>query len=300
MPTARKTNTASRRRPLPSRQATTRRRVKGWTDAAAAKQRRTYRSTASAKPQRVARRRRPTGSRLNLRLPHLSLWRLAGLALAALLVAGLAVFFASDQFYVNAAEINGITYSPRDEVYQRAGVHDYSVFWIEEQAVAQRLQTMPFVKSARVSAVLPNKVRIDIVEREPAAIWRANGRDLWVDSEGITLPVASQLSALPILVDTDGSSVTDEDRGRVDPRIIAGVIDLNRQLPNIGRFAYDGARGLHFNLPNGTVVVLGENEWLAERVQQLIGLQSALAAQGRTASEIDLSHDDGYYMKLAP
>jgi cell division protein FtsQ len=213
-------------------------------------------------------------------------------------MAGLATLFASDRFYVNAAEITGVTYSARDEIYRRAGVHDYSVFWIDEEAVADRLRAMPFVRSARIRTSLPHTVRIEIVEREPAAIWHGSGRDLWVDSEGITLPVASQLTALPILVDMDGSSVTAS--GRVDPRIIGGVVALDQQLPNINRFAYDRTRGLHFTMPNGTLVVLGENERLPERVQQLIQLQSALDAQGKSASEIDLSHDDGYYMKLAP
>lgn len=211
------------------------------------------------------------------------------------MLAALVLLFESDMFYVDDVEITGATYSKREEVYRHANVHNYSVFWVNEQAVAQQVEALPFVQSARVQAVLPNRVRIDLVERQPVAIWQANGRDLWVDSEGITLPVASQLSSLPVLVDMDSSTT---EAGHVDPRIIAGVVELHRQLPGISRFAYDSGRGLHFTMSDGALVILGKNTRLAERVQQLIALQSALAAQGKAASEIDLSHDDGYYMKL--
>lgn len=292
MATTKRSSAASRRHVRSSRQATARRRIKAWTGA---RRRRSYRSSAATQPQRVARRRRSGTKRSPLRLPRFSVGRLLGVTLAALLLAVLVLLFENDLFYVDEVEIAGATYSAREEIYRHANVHDYSVFWVNEQAVAWQFAAMPFVKSARVRAVLPNKVRIDIVERQPVAIWQANGRDLWVDSEGITLPVASQLSSLPVLVDMDSSTT---DAGRVDPRIIAGVVELHQQLPGVGRFAYDKARGLHFTMPDGALVILGENTRLAERVQQLIALQSALAAQGQAANEIDLSHDNGYYMKL--
>lgn len=226
-----------------------------------------------------------------------ALGRLAGLGLAAALLAALLFLFANDDFYVESAEITGATYSTTGEIYRAAGVHDFSLFWIDAAESEQRVEQLPFVKNAQVWPVLPNKVRIDIVERQPAVLWQVGGQEFWVDADGTLLPVAGASDALPLLVDLDGSSV--DAHGLVDSQMVAAVLELQQRLPNLGQVAWSQERGLHFVTPDGTLVVLGQNTRLAQRVRQLVALKNQLAAEDRHASEIDLRLDSGYYMKLA-
>lgn len=292
MPASRQPSVQKRRQP--ARRPPTRREAKRSTSVRA---RPRYRSSQANTTAGLGRRRRSRRPRLVVRLPRVNSGRIAGLALAAVLMGLLGLFFLGDEFYVDSAEIGGLKYSTREQVYQSAGVQDYSVFWVDGAAAARRIEMLPFVKHATVHPLLPNRVRIDVVEREPVAVWQADGHDFWIDSQGVTLPVSSQVDILPLLTDLDGSTVV---AGAVDPHIASGVAELHRQLPDIRQFAYDRSRGLHFTMPTGTVVILGESERLAERVEHLIALQTSLAAQGRTANEINLSHDGGYTMKLTP
>jgi cell division septal protein FtsQ len=224
--------------------------------------------------------------------------RLAGLALLAVLLATLALLFVNDDFYVESAEITGATYSDVDEIYRISGVHDFSLFWVNASEAEQRVEQLPFVKSARVWPLLPHKVHIDVLERQPVLLWQANGQAFWVDADGVVLPVAASNDSLPVLVDLDGSSL--DSQGQVDPQMVAAVLQLDAQLPALERVAWSQDRGLHFVSPDGTLVVLGRDSRLAERVRQLVALQSELAAEGRQASEIDLRLDGGYHMKIAP
>lgn len=254
-------------------------------------QRRTYRSSGAAPLANVKRSRR----RHLPKLPRPSAARVGGGVLLAGLVGVLVLLFASDLFYVQTAEINGLRFSRKSEVYRAANVHGASVFWVDGQEAAQSIERLPYVRSATVHPLLPDKVRIDVVEREPVAVWRVAGQDVWVDSEGVAMPVASPLNTMPVLEDRDGSSLGEAKR--VDPDLVYNVLTLHRRLPEAGSLAYDKLHGLNFGLPDGAVVYLGWPEDVERQLQELSALQATLASQGALAREIDLRYEGGYYYR---
>ncbi len=128
------------------------------------------------------------------------------------------------------------------------------------------------------------------------ALWRVNGQELWVDVEGVTMPVGSAEVSLPVFTDLDGSSVRPD--GGVDTQLISSVHELKRRLPEINEFAYDRFNGLQFHLASGTAVLLGKPDGLAERVEELLVLQGSLASLGQMPLEIDWRFEDGYTLKL--
>lgn len=265
------------------------------------RRRSSYQSTRPASVQGTAHTpspQRPPTMRRAPALPRPAWGRFAGMGLAAALIATILFLFVNDDFYVESAEITGATYSTAEQIYRMAGVHDFSLFWIDPSEAEHRLAQLPFVKSARVWPVLPNKVHIDVVERQPVLLWQTAGQIFWVDADGTVLPVAGSSDPLPALIDVDGSSVSPE--GKLDRQMVAAVLELRRHLPELDRVVWSRDRGLHFVTSDGTLVVLGQNTRLATRVQQLVSLQSEIAAEGNHAREIDLRLDGGYYMKLAP
>lgn len=224
--------------------------------------------------------------------------RLAALATLGALTALVIWLFADDRFYVQTVAVEGARYSDRAAVLAAADLYGYHILWINAKEVAQRIEALPTVQRAEVKALFPNRARIRLVERQPVALWVHDGQAQWVDQEGRLLPVADPNLALPTLVDLDGS--TDVGEGQVSREIAASVAELHRYLPQVEQFTYSRERGLHFTLPGGTTVVLGDSQQLEQRARHLVALQSTLEAQNLAATEIDLSQPGGYTMKLAP
>lgn len=249
---------------------------------------------AQAQPQGA----HPRGRLAAQPLPRISAARAAGVALVAGLVAVLAYLFGDPGFYVQTAAISGLRYASPEEVYRQAGIDQYSIFWVDAQDVARRIEQLPYTKRATVHTALPNQVRIAVEEREPVAVWKTAGQAYWVDSEGITMPVASQVQSLPVLWDLDGSTVARD--GRPDRQLIASLHQVKQQVPEVTDFGYDASNGLQFRLPSGTVVFLGRPEGMAQRVTSLLVLYRSLASQGRMPAEINWRVDNGLYLRLAP
>ena len=73
---------------------------------------------------------------------------------------------------------------------------------VDVAAIRERLLEYGWVKDARVSRRFPDTLVIDIVEREPAALWQDEDRLTLIDAEGVVLdrvPV-SQMPDLPLLI----------------------------------------------------------------------------------------------------
>lgn len=262
-----------------------------------ARRKQSYRLTPEQAPSVQAQPKPQRSGRKRLSMPRLPVGRLVACGLAAGLVALLAFAFVDDRFYIQAADISGLTYGSQAEIYQRAGVDGYSVFWVNGQEAARRIETLSYVKRAAVRPALPDRVHIEVEERQPVALWKVNGRDYWVDAEGVTMTVTSLIEGLPVLSDLDSTSITAP--GRVDPQLVAAVQELKKQMPQVGEFAYNKINGLQFRIPGRTVIYLGKPEGLNKRVKELVVLQRSLAASGDMPAEINWRNEGGYFLRMA-
>ena len=133
---------------------------------------------------------------------------IAGVALVALDVpakvgtaAGEAVGDAG--FRVKSIDVRGIRRMDPRPVYELAADQKTTAMpLLDVTAIRQRLLEYGWVKDARVSRRFPDTLVIDIVERQPAALWQDEDRLTLIDREGVVLdrvPVA-QMPDLPLLV----------------------------------------------------------------------------------------------------
>jgi cell division septal protein FtsQ len=92
-------------------------------------------------------------------------------------------------------DIRGVSRSSRDEIEKIvAGQTEMSGAWNADlNTIKERVEKLMFVKSAAVSRVLPNGVRVDVTERIPLAAVRLSSGDFLVDSEGEVLSIVSKL-----------------------------------------------------------------------------------------------------------
>lgn len=110
---------------------------------------------------------------------------------------------------VDTIQINGLKRMDRMTVYQQVlDQNARAMPLVNLSDVRAKLLAYPWIKDARVSRRLPDKLLIDIVEREPAAIWQNHGQLMLIDPTGVPLePVSREaMPDLPLLVGDGANS----------------------------------------------------------------------------------------------
>ncbi len=85
------------------------------------------------------------------------------------------------------------------------------------------VETLPWVKTARVSRQLPDRIDIKITERQPFAIWQLNGRHHLIDEEGVVIKDENleEFYGLPFVV------------GKGAPRAVARLYNIISTAPDM-------------------------------------------------------------------
>jgi cell division protein FtsQ len=91
----------------------------------------------------------------------------------------------------------------RDEILVLAGVTDRSsLLFLDAARTRARLMTNPWIADATVLKLYPDRLRIEIKERKPFALWQKDGRVVLIAADGIVLEAAvpTRFSGLPRVV----------------------------------------------------------------------------------------------------
>jgi len=156
-----------------------------------------------------------------------------------------------------------------------------------------RVESLPWVKSAQVRRVWPNRVHIRIEERRPIARWLHNGRHFVVDSDGRIVGVTHERGfvALPLL------------SGKGAPEAAAAFVSLvatQPELKSLVKIAVRrGERRWDLQLANGVGVRLPE-EGAEAALAELVTLDREQKIFARDILSIDLRFANRYVVKLPP
>ncbi|HEY0626258.1 MAG TPA: cell division protein FtsQ/DivIB [Allosphingosinicella sp.] len=102
-------------------------------------------------------------------------------------------------FAVERVEIKGAKQVPRLAIYNIAWDQPSTAMpLVDLDLTRERLLRFGWVKEARVSRRWPDTLVVDIVERQPAAIWQHNQQLALIDAEGVVLDQV-KLDAMPDL-----------------------------------------------------------------------------------------------------
>lgn len=127
-------------------------------------------------------------------LPYvpLALKVLLAVSLGVLAFVGYRNAVAASFFKVRSVDVYGAHHASREEI--RASVLRLSqagVWKADLEAISGELKSLPWVRDAVVTRVLPAGLRVRVTEREPRVIMRnREGRLVWADDEGVQLGVA--------------------------------------------------------------------------------------------------------------
>ena len=237
--------------------------------------------------------------KLSLR-PVLGFWQDQGgkaLGFILLLVLGWLTYqlFATEGFYVYEATVVGNQVVPAEEIYQNSGLEGMSIFWINPTQVEATIVSLPNIKEARLHCGLPNRVTIEVVERQPQVIWQQGEKRYWVDEEGTVLPARGELTEATVIVNLDERPVQPGDR--VDPQVIAGTQKLRSLLPELTTIQYASPTGISFQSEQGWPIYLGQGEDIEQKVAIMKALLQEIAAKGVHPQFIDLRFKGSPYYR---
>lgn len=169
------------------------------------KRKKTFRTTNKSVPKKrqiaSRRTRKANGNLLNVFVPLLLIVCILS-CLGALAFIGYRTAISSEFFEVKKIEINGTSRTSKDEIESivRKETEKVGVWNADLKSIKEQIENMGFVKSAVVSRVLPDGIRINVLEREPKAVVRLEGGDFWVDEEGVILASVTKNEKRPPFV----------------------------------------------------------------------------------------------------
>lgn len=187
-------------------------------------------------------------------------------------------------FRVRSVDVQGIQRMDSKPVFQIAlGQTSTAMPLVDVAAIRERLLHYGWVKDARVSRRLPDTLVIDIVERQPAALWQDEQRLSLIDAEGVVLdrvPI-SAMPDLPLLIGPGANA-----RSRQLDSLLAEVPTLRPQLESAN---WVGKRRWDLNFQSGETVALPEGEQAAKAaLEKFARLDKSTGLLGRGIVRIDL------------
>ena len=120
--------------------------------------------------------------------------------LCALGILGYQTVTASDFFDVAKIEVRGTERASENDIRRVVEMQtEKSGVWNADlPAIKDKLERLTFIKSAAVSRVLPNGIRVQVFERVPEALVRTSQGNMLVDAEGLIIaPAREKEPALP-------------------------------------------------------------------------------------------------------
>ncbi|MBN1656759.1 MAG: FtsQ-type POTRA domain-containing protein [Anaerolineae bacterium] len=260
----------------------------------ATRARRGNRRTAAARAAR-----HPIEAAPRRRIPWRAVARRLPILLLTMVVLGVLVYaFTDTQFFVYEGHIIGARYLHPAVIYQAAGVHEQSIFWVEPNVVAARIAQVAGIQAVQVRCELPARVVITVEERQPRILWRAisQERDWWLDEEGVVLPYHGDPSSPDVIFVVDYSDRTLAIGDRVKPEeMVQSVLSLAKAMPDVRLYTYQAERGLGFTqeLAGGQwPVYLGSSEDLARKIQIMHALTAYLASNNIQPRYVDVRWAD--------
>lgn len=227
--------------------------------------------------------------------------RIALIAIVCLLVVVVYRAAASASFFqIKKVETKGATRASVQDIQAvvRRDVSETGVWRADLQAISQHLESLPWVRNAIVTRVLPDGIRVRITERQPRAVVRtSSGRFNWVDDDAVFLGEMAPTDQMPPFFLRGWN---EEQNGQAENRArVAKFLDLQKEWEQQGLSERVSEVNL-MDLRDVRVQLAGDDSQIEVRLgsqEQGPRLQKALTvldaqrqtARGPLISYIDLS-----------
>jgi cell division protein FtsQ len=199
-------------------------------------------------------------------------------------------------FQVQRVEITGMERVDQLKVYELVlAEKDRAMPLVDIDKVRADLLEYGWIKDARVSRRLPDTLAVEIIERQPAAVWQREGKYSLIDAEGTVLQnvKAGEAGELPVLNGTDANQ---------------HAVALNELLDKasalraqVSGASWIGNRRWDLRFKSGETLALPEGEKAAaEALLNFARMDGIHRLLGRDLIHFDLRDPDRAYFRKAP
>ena len=159
----------------------------------------TSRRTATPVTRRKTTRRKSSNRLANVFVPTFFIFCIL-FCLGFLLFMGYRSATASSFFDLQDVAVRGTYRTSQTDIKRiiKSNTIGSGVWHANISRIKSEVEDLKYVKTASISRVLPNRVRVVVKERIPRALVRIDGRDFWVDDEGLVLSRLSDTEKRPL------------------------------------------------------------------------------------------------------
>ncbi|MER3458289.1 MAG: hypothetical protein C4309_06365, partial [Chloroflexota bacterium] len=201
------------------------------------------------------------------------------LLLLALCLGFMGAIVQGDEYYVVSPEIGGTRFVPPEEIASAAAVNGLHAFWVDPAQIEAAVRQVPNVADVRVRAAWPNRVTIEVTEREPVLLWMDGQTAQWADATGHLMPVRGQIEGLLTVVAEDGA-ISAQTTEKLPEALIAGALALHALVPQARELRYAPSGGLAFEDARGWTAYFGVGNDMAQKLVIYNALVASLEARG--------------------
>ncbi|MGB5485401.1 cell division protein FtsQ/DivIB [Parasphingorhabdus sp.] len=199
-------------------------------------------------------------------------------------------------FEVKRVEVSGVNRIDELKVYEiTLAQKDRSMLLVDIDEVREDLLANGWIKDARISRRLPDTLVVDIVEREPVAVWQNQGQLSLIDRTGYPLEQISreEIPDLPVIVGKKANLKFTQ---------LDSLLDVAPALrPMVTGATWIGNRRWNLEFDSGETLALPEGEETASAAllnfARMDGVNRLL---GRGVVHFDLRDAERAYLRMPP
>ena len=194
---------------------------------------------------------------------------------------------------VGNVQVEGRGRASREAVLSAVAVtRGTPILAVDPAETKQRLEAVPWIRSASVERRFPDTLHIRLVERQPLAFWQRHGKLALIDRDGVVIPTErlDQFGNLVVLVGPDAPAHGAEliDMLGTEPALAAHVAAAVRV----------GGRRWNLHLDNNVDIALPEDD-AAAAWRRLAQLERSDGILEREIQEVDLRLPDRMVVRTA-
>ena len=185
-------------------------------------------------------------------------------------------------FGINEISLAGHRHTLDQDVFRALGAAGATLLSFDVEAARQRIEALSWIESATLVRVFPDKLRVEIRERTPAAVWLDGERTALVDDRGRVLSYLGSFvpSELPRLAGPGAPVAAAELRAALQR--FPAVANRVRVSHRVGERRWD------LELANGTTVRLAAGP-LEPSLERLVRLEEETRGFDHAGKIIDLT-----------
>lgn len=190
-------------------------------------------------------------------------------------------------FSIDEVTVSGRSHADSKELLAALGLkRGDPIFGFDTEVARRNIEDVDWVKSATVTRLLPDAIRIDVVERKPFAVWQRGGELSVVDADGhiITNHNVQSYATLPFIVGFGGAREAED--------ILHLMAEAQPEfLARVRAFVRVGDRRWNLRLENGVDVKLPE-VGVERALAEIVALDAQYKILSRDIESVDLRLPD--------